>query len=169
MRTSPAINVVLARFGVWRTAIALLAAAALGAIWAWWSTWGTEQPQNTGYTLLAAVVLASGAVIALAALLASVKPTALRWDGQVWWMQRVKRGLAAGREAVAGEIVVAIDLGMWMLLRFEPAIRGAWLRCVWLPVQRGGIETEWHALRCALYSPKPAPNADGASTEQAPP
>ena len=25
----------------------------------------------------------------------------------------------------------------------------------WLPVQRRGLEADWHALRCAVYSPPP--------------
>ncbi len=162
MRTSPAIDVELTRFGVWRTAIALLAAAALAAVWAWWSTLNTSQPRNSGIALLAALVTLSLVIIALAASLSSVRCTALRWNGQSWSIQRMRRNLAAAGEPLAGEIVVAIDLGLWMLLRFEPATRGARLRIVWLPVQRGGIEAQWHALRCALYSPRPAPNAEPA-------
>jgi len=162
MRTSPAIDVELTRFGVWRATVALLAAAALAAVWAWWSTRDTSPPQNTSIALLATLVTASVVILVLAASLASVQCTTLRWDGQGWWLQRLRRDCAAAVEPVAGEIVVAIDLGLWALLRFEPAVRGAGARTVWLPVQRRGIEAQWHALRCALYSPRPAPNAEPA-------
>ena len=162
MRASPAIDVMLTRFGVWRTAVALLAAAAVAAVWAWWSTWDTSPPHNVSIALLAALVTVSGVIVALAASLARVPCTALRWDGQGWQMWRVRRERAAVGEPVAGEVFIAIDLGVWMLLRFEPAVRGLGLRTVWLPVQRTGIEAQWHALRCALYSPRPAPNAEPA-------
>ncbi len=162
MRTSPAIDVVLTRFGVWRAAIALLAAAALAAIWAWWSTWDAAQPPDTNIVLLAALGIASGMVVALAASLSNVRPTALRWDGQGWSLRRPQRNHGAAGEPVAGEIIVAMDLGLWMLLRFEPALRVGRIRCVWLPVQRRGIETQWHALRCAVYSPRPTPTAGTA-------
>ena len=50
-----------------------------------------------------------------------------------------------------GTLEVAIDLGSFLLLRLRGG-RGA----VWLPVQRRGLEREWHALRCAVYSPPAA-------------
>jgi hypothetical protein len=43
-----------------------------------------------------------------------------------------------------------------MLLRFTP---DAPARMTWLPVQRRGLEAQWHALRCAVYSPRPAARA----------
>ena len=95
MRASPAIDVMLTRFGVWRTAGALLAAAAVAAVWAWWSTWDTSPPHNVSFVLLAALVTVSGVIVALAASLARVPCTALRWDGQGWQMWRVRRDRAA--------------------------------------------------------------------------
>jgi len=160
MRTSPAIEVLLTRFGVWRYAVALLVAAALAAVWAWWSTWDGSQAQSTSITLLAALVTLSLVIVVLAASLASVRCAALRWDGQGWWLQHLQQDRTVAGEPLAGEIIVAIDLGLWVLLRFEPAMRGSGIRSVWLPVQRAGIEAQWHALRCALYSPRPAPSAE---------
>jgi hypothetical protein len=75
----------------------------------------------------------------------------LRWDGQIW------RAGASDIEVdnlAVGELLVAIDLGPWMMLRFEPATRRRFRRFSWIPVQRWGIESEWHSLRCALYSPR---------------
>jgi hypothetical protein len=51
-----------------------------------------------------------------------------------------------------GNVAVVIDLGPWMLLRFTA---DAPPRTTWLPVQRRGLEAQWHALRCAVYSPRP--------------
>jgi len=46
---------------------------------------------------------------------------------------------------------VAVDLGAFLLLRLVEQRR----TIVWLPVQRRGVESQWHALRCAAYSPLP--------------
>jgi hypothetical protein len=80
-------------------------------------------------------------MLALAVSLWRVPAQSLRWDGQVWRL-----------DAVPGELTVAVDIGPWMLLRFTP---GAGSRTRWLPVQRRGLEAQWHALRCAVYAPRP--------------
>ena len=162
MRASPAFDVVLTRFGVWRATIALLAAAAVAAVWAWWATWDTLPSLTANIALLASVAIASGVIVALAASLARVHSIGLRWDGQGWWLRHVPRRPDTSSEPLAGEIVIAIDLGVWMLLRFEPAHGGLRTHRVWVPVQRNGIAPQWHALRCALYSPRPAPNVEPA-------
>jgi hypothetical protein len=43
-----------------------------------------------------------------------------------------------------------IDLGRWLLVVFEDSTSA--VGRVWLPLQRRGLEGEWHALRCALYA-----------------
>jgi hypothetical protein len=43
-----------------------------------------------------------------------------------------------------------IDLGSWLLVVFESSTSA--VERVWLPLQRRGLEGEWHALRCALYA-----------------
>ena len=79
---------------------------------------------------------------ALAVSLWRVPVQSLRWDGKVWHL-----------DTAAGELKVAVDLGPWMLLLFTPQAPG---RASWLPVQRRGLEAQWHALRCAIYSPRAA-------------
>jgi hypothetical protein len=59
-----------------------------------------------------------------------------------------------------GELQVAIDLGAWMLLHFVPDVGHRACSVSWLPVQRRGLESQWHALRCAVYSPRPAAGVD---------
>jgi hypothetical protein len=51
---------------------------------------------------------------------------------------------------------VAIDLGSFLLLRFLPEGRSGPGAVRWIPVGRRGLEREWHAFRCAVYSPRPA-------------
>ena len=92
--------------------------------------------------MLVLIAVGALAVSACAVSLWHVPAQSLRWDGRAWQL-----------DAAAGELSVAIDLGPWMLLRFKPERRA---RASWLPVQRAGLETQWHALRCAVYSPRPA-------------
>lgn len=88
-------------------------------------------------------------------------PLSLRWDTLNW---RLGPMTSVGEEPAAGQLKVVIDLGSWMLLRFvqtEPAVLSAGWRCGLRPqsclaVQRKGLEPTWHALRCAVYSSRPA-------------
>ena len=154
MRASPAVEVALTRFGAWQAAVGVLSAASALSALAWWATQQRLPP-------VAAGVATGTALCALAWLAESlfrVPPAHLRWDGQGWYLRRLDSALF---EPVAGQVTVAIDLGPWMLLRFEPLARARWADPVWLPVQRAGIEPQWHALRCAVYSPCSAPGAEG--------
>lgn len=74
----------------------------------------------------------------------------LAWDGSGWQLRGDGEPAASWR----GEVAVMIDLGDALLLRFVPA-EGA--PALWLPLQRGDLPAGWHPLRCALYSPRPAP------------
>ena len=137
MRASPACQVSLQRFGAWRVAVCSLALAGAAAMTGWLI--GRESPVAIGWMMPAAAVAL--AILALAVSLWRVPAQSLRWDGQAWQL-----------DAAPGELSVAIDLGPWMLLRFTP---GASSRTRWLPVQRRGLEAQWHALRCAVYAPRP--------------
>ena len=99
-------------------------------------------------------------VVWLAAALAKVPALILRWDGQLW---QIGRAGSVPDEPVPGDLVVTVDLGPWMLLRFEPAVPDRRRRVIWLPVQRRGIEPHWHALRCAVYSPRPPVTTDAGA------
>ncbi len=59
------------------------------------------------------------------------------------------RGPGSGELAVA----VAVDLGSFLLLTLAGTGDGERRSRRWLPVQRRGLENDWHALRCAVYSP----------------
>ena len=149
MRAAPAFQVSLQRFGVWRAAVGTLAAVVAATLTAWLLT--GEAPLGAAAGFGAAAALA--ALVALTASLLRLAPCDLRWDGDVWHLGRV------GSEPSPGALQVAVDLGHWMLLRFIPARPG---RAVWLPVQRPGLESHWHALRCSVYAPRTAPREDTA-------
>jgi hypothetical protein len=151
MRAAPAFQVSLRRFGVWQGAVLALAGLAIAATLAWLLT-GEHPIEPFAWAASALSVLA---VAALAGSAVRVPAATLRWDGRGW-----HHGSGAG-EPTMGDLSVAIDLGRWMLLRFTPtAPAGAPL--VWLPVQRMGLEPHWHALRCTVHSPRPAPGDDAA-------
>jgi len=114
-----------------------------------------SQPQS-GRTLVVGVAVGlSLAVIALGLSLARVEGGLLTCSDGIWAFvpdTGVRR---------TGTVEVAIELGSFLLLRLVEQRRTG----VWLPVQRRGVEGQWHALRCAVYSPPPL--AAGASTAPA--
>jgi hypothetical protein len=147
MRAFPPIDFALNHFGWWRGALRVLALAAVATTLAWLvARAGQSDPLVVAFASLAALL---GVACALSA--ARTPPRALRWDGSCWLLSTP--GSAAASEARHGEVQVAIDLGFWMLLRFV-ATSGPH-RVVWLPVQRRGLESHWHALRCAVHGPRP--------------
>ena len=154
MRASPAVEVALMRFGVWQTTVVVLASASALSALAWCGTQHRLPPIAAGVATGAVLF----ALVGLAASLLRVPHALLRWDGRGWHLRRLGSA-SVPAEPVAGEVAVAIDLGSWLLLRFEPLARTRWTPRVWLPVQRAGIEPQWHALRCAVYSPRTAPGA----------
>ncbi len=126
--------------------------AALGGLAAW--AFAGERPSDLA---LLGVAAGSLPVLASAAGLLRCFPFTLRWDGQTW---RLNDGLVADEQAPAGDLFVAIDLGAWMLLKFDRPPGRFGRQATWLPVQCRGLEAQWHAFRCAVYSPRPAAGRD---------
>jgi hypothetical protein len=153
MRASPAFEVSLHRFGVWRGAVLLLGTLGVAALVAWALT----REGSIDSAVMIGCALAAGVLLWLTLSLVRVPAVGLRWDGLLW---HVGPPGASADKSLPGDVTVVIDLGPWMLLRFKPTAPEARPRVTWLPVQRRGIETQWHALRCSVYSPHPAPIAD---------
>lgn len=152
MRASPPIEVALNRFGVWRGALFVLVCATTSVIAAWIVL--SREQQHVMVVIAAAVAAMAG--VAMVAATASTEPVDLRWDGARW--QLTPRDPGSGEPAI-GHLTVAIDLGFWMLLRFVADVPEGRRRVTWLPVQRRGLEAQWHGLRCAVFSPQPAAGA----------
>ncbi len=146
MRAAPACQFSLQRFGVWRVAVLLVAALGAAAMVAWLVA--GESPLASPVSIVAILVMP--VMAALAASLVRTPAVDLRWDGRMWHL-----GPPSG-QPLSGDLSVALDLGSWMLLRFSPTAPEARPRTTWLPVQRRGLESQWHALRCAVHSPRPA-------------
>jgi hypothetical protein len=156
MRAAPAVRITAVPSPVSQRLVALLASSVAAVLswwaggWLGWSTWAAA-----AVTAAAALLACLGTGAALSRL-----PVTLDWNGRQWtWLS--PPALAEG-----GEIGVAMDLGPWLLLRFRPTL--APRRPRWIALQRAGLETHWHALRCALYSPRHAAETGFAAAEPAP-
>jgi hypothetical protein len=149
MPAPAAVSIVLGRFGVWRfgTGLLLLLASTALAAWSWAGT-------AFDVRAFAAAAVACLAIAAAAWSTRTTGPVLLRWDGRQWF---VGPGMVPGADSGATDVSVALDLGGWMLLRLRPTSAARWRATVWLPAQQLGHEAHWHAFRCAVYSPRPAP------------
>jgi hypothetical protein len=144
------------RFGAWRWAVGLLSAFVVLVVVAWLLLAELALPP----VIVWPVALGGLAfVVWLVAVQARLAPQSLRWDAQRW---HLGPAASVGHEPWVGELRVAIDLGPWMLLRFTPDAGVMSAAPTWLPVQRRGLEPQWHALRCAVYSPRPDVGVDAA-------
>ena len=149
MKVSPAFEMELRHFGVWRAGVAVLVLLAAASLVAWVASLHSPAPTVAW--------LAGGAacLVVLASNLARTRrPQRLRWDGEAWHLGPAG---AAGQDGEAVDVAVTVDLGVWMLLRVRSLQAPRWRPDAWLPAQRRGHEAHWHALRCAVYSPRPSP------------
>jgi hypothetical protein len=156
MRASPAFQVNILHFGLWRTAILLLLGAAAMSLGLWLASFPSERQ-----LLWSVLALGVGSLLCLAAArLLRCAPMSLRWDTQSWHLGPVSR---VGDEPLrGGRLAVAIDLGVWLLLRFQHDATNRRSRTTWVPVQRRGLEAHWHALRCAVYCARAAESGSGS-------
>ncbi len=153
MRTPPPLEIEVVRFGVWRATVLALATTVCGVMAAWWLAYPRPVPMSV--SLLCAVGVVAAVVGALPSL--RLPPIALRRRGGLWQLQR---GVGPSE---SGEVMIALDLGSFMLLRFIPdAARG---RARWVALQRRGLERQWHELRCAVHAPRPRARTGGATTD----
>ena len=155
MRAAPEFQVTLRRCGLWRVAVRGLA----GAAWAVLLAWVAARNDSAQWAVIGIAAVLAAAVGVLATALARCEPRCLRWDGQCWWLGAATAGSEAMKprptRAEPGRLSVAFDLGGWMLLRFDPGHVGWGRRGIWLPVQRRGLEADWHALRCTVHAMPP--------------
>jgi hypothetical protein len=135
VHAAPPVRVTLGRSLGWIAFNASCAGAAAANLTGW-ALMRAQQPVWPG--------LALGLVVTLGAAWAAWRaqsPSDLNWDGSRWQY-------ADGE----GGAVVMLDLGDWLLLRFEPA-QG---RRRWIAASRRSAQGPWAALRAALYSSRPA-------------
>lgn len=138
----------LSRFEAWRWAVVAL----MGLVMVTLLAWLIGQPEDLHWGVAAGLGLVALIALSLGGSLLRNPAISLRWDGQAWY---AGPAASAGQEA-SGALTVSVDLGPWMLLRFQTDGVDPQAGVIWLPVQRTGLEVQWHALRCAVYSPRPA-------------
>lgn len=156
MRTAPAARFELPSRDAPRAVGSLLCAAAAAAAVAWFC----QRNLIAAQVPAALSAVASGVLCLLAW---QRKSSLLRWDGECW---HYAADAAAERDERAGELIVALDLGRCLLLRFRPsAKRAERVETHWIYAERGDAPAHWHALRCAVYSPRP--NDEASSKEAA--
>jgi hypothetical protein len=154
-----------------RTAAFFFGACLLTALAAWtawhWPIDATPQRAARLLVWLAAAALAGRAW-------SQTEPCAglLSWDGRSWRWQTDPDNPAAA-PPLAGELHVRLDLERWLVLEFIAARSpGAHKRHIWLTPGRNALPAQWHALRCAVYSPRPASLVapdDGHTAAEPPP
>jgi hypothetical protein len=135
MRAAPAVSVRCTGGAVWHALQWLLPAQAAAVLSLWALQHLGAQPAYS-----AAVALVVGIV---AWRLTPQQSTLLTWDGQQWWA-----------DTEAATVQVMIDLGPWLLLRFVSRQRRGWIA-----VAQHDVPAGLHALRTALYGPRPKPAA----------
>jgi hypothetical protein len=145
MRAAPAVEAALATGQVERMLITLLYGATGAALGLWGAGHAEELggPAPTRWLIAGAAALAAavpGAWLARRALPGG--PARLGWDGTVWQLR-------ADRVTPLRRLVVALDLGPWMLLRLVPADGQA---SVWRVAGARSAGADWHALRVALQA-----------------
>ena len=157
MRAHAAAQFTLTHFGAWRWAVLALSVLVAMLAVAWVAASGSPARSWPWPVSVAGLALLGAWLVAVQPRL---RPVTLAWDGQGWQLAAATG--QAHTAAVAGDLSVAIDLGAWMLLRFDPAGPSAGRRPRWIPAQRAGHAGQWHALRCAVYSPRPDAGVDVA-------
>lgn len=124
------------------------------------AVWAMQRGDEIGWGVLALVVI--GSLVTLPGLL-RMADRRLRWDGQAWHLSRPDH---QAEPAAVGRVAVALDVGDWMLLRFESTPLSTAPARRWLPVSRATIGPSWHALRCAAHA-RPAAAMPAAPAEPA--
>jgi hypothetical protein len=145
MQAAPAVTVSVGPNGAARAAFALLGGLAVACC----AVWAVQRADVVGgLALMAALCLVAVSLMAWAR-----EPVRrLRWDGEGWAL-----GAEHSTEPpLAGQLVVAVDLDVWLLLRFRGDPASGRSRPQWLALQRSSHRGDWHALRCAVYSPRAA-------------
>ena len=147
MRAASTLQVTLREFSAWHGALAALTTSVVIVLTAWALHPG--RPQSSSMLLLAGAAIA--VALHLAAVLWRVPAVRLGWNGESWQLKLAQAELA---EPLAGRLEVRLDLGNWMLLRFVPDPESADQPAIWLPVQRGAPDLNWHELRSVIFSPQ---------------
>jgi hypothetical protein len=175
MRAAPAVDAALGSGRVERMVITLLHAGA-GAAFSVWVAAHAEAlvgPLFAGLHWLMGSVGALGLGLVgcwLARQALPAGPARLRWDGSAW---QLCSELGDDDLVSLQRVVVAMDLGTWLLLQLVPvdtlrSTQRSTRRSGWRVASAQGVGSAWHGLRVALQAHAGAPR-DTAGGETDPP
>jgi hypothetical protein len=149
MRAAPPVEAMLHAGRLERVLIILLHALT-GAMLVGWA--GLHAELGGAWVMAVCTVVVAGLMAAFGAWLAGhalpALPGSLRWDGQTWSL------LAPGTAIPVGRLLVAVDLGSWILLHLHPADGGSGM---WRVASAASARGSWHGLRVALSAHAGAP------------
>ncbi len=144
MRAAPALvaNLDNARFERWLIVMLHILA---GAVWLAWGVLHFPH-RDSGWGLRLSIGLVVPAVAGLGWALARralpMRPGSLCWTGQQWILR-------SPDDLALRHVQVTIDLGVWLLLRLQPAASTA---SIWRVAALRSAGPAWHALRVALHA-----------------
>ena len=150
-RSAPPVHVLVDRFTVWTAAWIVLWVLAAFCLVAWAAGWAQSATIALAGPFHWLALIFSGFVLLAGLWCSRFSALSLRWDGEQWWLGTPGE---VGVEPWPVHPFVKLDLGTFMLLQLEPraGVSGNSIRYRWLPIQRRGLATQWHGLRCALLT-----------------
>lgn len=165
MHSAPAFALELSPDRLWRRLCRGLAGLSLLTL-AIWLVWHVRT-DDTDLRLVTALALAAGLCVLPALRTLTGSAGRLVWQ-PAHGLWQIDNSTPAGP---AGTVDCLVDLGDWMLLRHTaPAAPGSQLwptpTTRWLPLSRRDHPAQWHALRCAVFSPGAARPAEVAAHER---
>jgi hypothetical protein len=160
MRAPPPVEFICALGSAWRAASSSLVGLSAAASMAWGLPHAAAQwsdPPGSPLKALGIPLVQGGLVLAVAVMMSGafwlmsrrpgVGERTLRWDGQDW----VLAGCGGGPDR-RGDAALMLDLGPWMLVRFNPAGAKGVRACSWLTLSAAADPARWAALRGALWN-----------------
>ena len=151
MRAISSCVVELRRFELWRFAVGAVASIAVATMLAWGGLALANRTADSAAIAFTAAAAVLASLLAAASAMRVQAGTLASLSG-AWTFTFERDGI---ERIESGELAVAFDAGAFLLLVLTRVQGSNRLARRWLPVQRRGLEAEWHALRCAVYSPPP--------------
>lgn len=130
----------------WQRFVRIGCGTAAGVLLLWLQQWHTHAEPDWAH-----LGTALGLLVVLIGVAATARQPAfeLQWTAGCWQWRLDPPSVDT--PWWAGEPIVRIDAGRWLLLELHPA--GRWRRS-WLALAEADLPAHWHLLRCALYSPR---------------
>jgi hypothetical protein len=151
MHTAPAVSVQVDPEPRWRLALAVLSVLSALIVVLWWIYKALNTPSPWTLGLVLTVWVLTGWAAWQSWRLRTPDCISIQWSGAQWTV------IDCSCRASTGEVVVVMDLGGWMLLRFEPDRHALTTlrKPVWIPLSEQRLPQHWHALRCAVHGARP--------------